>query len=165
MFEIGKVLKRVGFKGEMIIETKSVLLDRLQPGVPLFIGSHRNHIPYFIETIKPGNPTILKLEDINNPEEVVTLHNKSIFVQDASMLEIEHVEDNFNVLVGCIAHDENDEPIGEILRIEEFPQQIMAFIKHNKKEIMIPLNETYILQINVKETYIQLKLPDGILDL
>jgi 16S rRNA processing protein RimM len=55
--------------------------------------------------------------------------------------------------------------IGVISEIEEYPQQEMATINYNKKDILIPLNEQFIIKLDNKKKVIEMELPEGLLEL
>ena len=50
------------------------------------------------------------------------------------------------------------------MRIEEYPQQMMLVINHLEKELLIPLTDEWITEINKEESYIDMQLPDNFLD-
>jgi len=165
MHQIGKIIKKLGLKGEILIDLPNAHVDKIQIGAPLFIGSHQNQIPYFVQKLEITNQIKLKLEDINTPEEVIPLHNKLIFTQDTTILKNPTSKADFKAFIGFQAVDENDKPIGKIVRIENFPQQIMAFLDFNGKEIMVPLIESFIGWIDPEKAVVQFILPEGILEL
>ena len=48
--------------------------------------------------------------------------------------------------------------------IFETPQQLLAQVTYQEKEILIPLNEDFIIKIDNKKKSISLQLPDGLID-
>ena len=62
-------------------------------------------------------------------------------------------------------HDKILGKIGIIEEIIEYPQQEMAAIKFQEKEVLIPLNEQLILTIDAENKVIEMDLPDGLLEL
>jgi len=55
--------------------------------------------------------------------------------------------------------------LGEIKEIIEYPQQEMAAIIIKEKEVLIPLNEQLILEIDEEKKLISMDLPEGLLNL
>ena len=61
--------------------------------------------------------------------------------------------------------DEKTQAYFDIIRTEEFPQQLMAVVEVEKKEILIPLNEQLISDIDKENKIILMAIPEGLLDL
>ena len=53
---------------------------------------------------------------------------------------------------------------GEIIAVNEYPQQFIATVLYKKTEIMFPLNEDIIVEIDDEEETILVNLPEGLLD-
>jgi 16S rRNA processing protein RimM len=70
----------------------------------------------------------------------------------------------FSDLEGFTAHDEKLGELGVILSVQEFPQQFVATVNYQNKEILFPLNEDFIVEIDEEEQLLYLDLPDGLLD-
>jgi 16S rRNA processing protein RimM len=55
--------------------------------------------------------------------------------------------------------------LGEIIEINEYPQQFVATVSYRNKEVMFPLNEDMIIEIDEDEGTLLVDLPDGLLDI
>ena len=51
----------------------------------------------------------------------------------------------------------------KITKVEQYPQQLMAIVIHEGKEILIPLAEAYIEKIDIEKEQIIMTLPEGML--
>ena len=67
-------------------------------------------------------------------------------------------------LLGYIIINEN-ESLGEILEVIEQPHQLLCRLEINHKEVLIPLNEDSLQKIDHKKKQVNVKLPDGLLDI
>ena len=61
---------------------------------------------------------------------------------------------------GFMVQDVNLGDLGKILSVEEFPQQEMAFVDYKGKEILIPMIDAFIIEIDKKENRILVELPE-----
>ena len=52
-----------------------------------------------------------------------------------------------------------------ILRTEEYPQQLMAVIDIAGREVLVPLNDQLITDIDKDAKIIRMQIPEGLLDL
>jgi len=68
-------------------------------------------------------------------------------------------------LVGYLAIDEKEGELGRITNIREMPQQHIATVDFGGRELLFPLIEDFILDIDPEEKTIEVDLPDGLVDL
>ncbi len=169
--EIGKTGKPHGLGGEVKVFIEEAFEeDFLRTEVIFLLLGGKKPVPYFIDNVR-GDTFILKLEDVNDRNDADAISKKSVFLRSADMLKeeertFEPVESlEFEYCLGFTIVDETAGVLGEIERIEEMPQQEMAIISKEDKEILIPLNEVFIISINEDEKRIQMDLPEGLLDL
>ncbi|MBK6275404.1 MAG: hypothetical protein IPF58_12250 [Saprospirales bacterium] len=73
-------------------------------------------------------------------------------------------DDPYQEIVGFKMVDKTHGELGKIEKIIELPQQYLAQIFQEKKEILIPLNNTFIQKIDIKSKTVSIHLPDGFLE-
>jgi 16S rRNA processing protein RimM len=167
--EVGKIGKVHGLLGE----TKLVLNDSfeilLEDLICIFIHQNGQYVPHFIEYIR-GNGQILKLESIEDPDEAKLLSQKPFYLKremiPEKLLTAESVsESNYPWEVGYIISDHTLGEIGGIKNIIEMPMQVLAEVKFKDKEVLIPINEHYIVSVDTSKRIIHMDLPEGLLNL
>ena len=104
-------------------------------------------------------------EDIDHIDKAQPLTKKKIFLPNRLKPKREKGTFFYTDLIGFTAEDLHKGKLGEILEVQEFPQQFLATIIYQEKEVLIPLNEAFILDMNMKGKTISLDLPEGLLDL
>lgn len=164
--KIGKIQNSHGFNGAVIIKHTFNSFKNIKKLEHLFIellpGSY---IPYFIETIKEFNhqELLVKFEEVDNTEEVKKILQKDIYIEQEKLQTIKpkNVDLQF---IGFEIIDSNLGKIGAITHLIEMPGQILATVIFKEKEVLIPLVEQTILNINIKQKEIITKLPDGLLE-
>ena len=166
--QVGRILKAHGLKGEMkcAIE-ESFLEDALQAEV-FILEQKGQQLPYFIASLRVGNATILALEEINSKERAMSFRNAPIFMRTADLLPIENRNINnllYDKYEGFQLKDTELGIVGVIKEILEMPQQEMAVVNYQDKEVLIPLHEDMILTVLEVEKILELELPEGLLDL
>ena len=168
---IGFTKKCHGLKGELKVMVEDEYLEDFLQTPVIFLSIKGRHLPYFVEKAKLGNDLVLKLEDVESKEAAHLLASKEIFLQPANILkkeerEFEVVSDLvFGHLVDFTLVDAEIGELGKIEEVVEFPQQEMAVISHNEKEVFIPLHESLIEKIDEEKKNIYMNLPEGILDI
>lgn len=167
---VGKTRKTHGVKGgvKLAIEEKFIE-DVLQVEVA-FLKMQGKFLPYFIEKFEYTNNLIVRFEDINSPEEAHPVTSKEFYIRSSDIKQQETItyrEGNlaFGKLIGYTIHDKVVGVVGKIVDIHEFPQQEMAEVDVQGKEVFIPLNEQLILSSDDHQQIVQMQLPEGLLDL
>lgn len=164
-FYIGYITKTKGLKGEVQVyfeypepedlELKSVFVELNGKLVPYFISSyklHSNQTGYFY------------FDDIDTIEKAEKLVRKKVYQPNSIKPERDKDEFLITDLIGFIAHDERFGELGEIIEIHEYPQQFVAVVPYKFREIMFPLNDDFIREIDEEEGVVYLTLPEGLID-
>ncbi len=167
---IGKTLKAHGIKGELKFALEELYLPIADALNIVFLDINDAKIPYFVEQVALGKNSRLKLEDIIDRTQAEKLEFKKIYLREEDLEpvkpflpEVETLQ--YEYLIGYQLQDSELGMLGEILAVEEFPQQEMAILQHNGKEVMIPLHESLIVKEDKEAKIIELDLPEGLLDL
>ncbi len=165
---IGKIKKSHGVKGELRVHIQEHFLEDFKKSKVIFLGNERSCIPYFIAHHGSGTNLIVRLEDIDSKEQADALGKPEILLPESDV-SVKNVEETIeeignNFLIGFELRNE-DQIIGEILRIEEYPQQDMIICLFNKKEILIPLHPSLVIELNEESKVLLMSIPDGLLEL
>ena len=166
---IGYTKKPYGSKGQVKVVIENQFLEDFVNSDFVFINLMGKPAPFFTETIEEGSDLLLKLEGINSPEEAKSIVAKDIYLREKDLsnppIQIPESDLEFADLVGFTLADTDMGDIGPIKEIQEFPQQEMAVIDYQGKEVYIPLHHDLIASFDEKGKKLTLKLPDGILEL
>lgn len=168
--EIGKTKKPHGVKGELKVFVDDAYFEDLMQVKVVFIKVRGTFMPYFVESIRGGQFIILKLEDINTREDALEIGGKELALREADILEDEErtleVEGlEYDHLVGFEIIDAQEGRVGKIEEIIEMPQQEMAMVRYKKKEMLIPLNDDFIIEVRENSQEVLMDLPEGLLDI
>lgn len=168
---VGKILKVHGVRGEMKISIAEAAEKDVLKQPYLLLLHNRQKVPHFIEYIRGAGTAILKLEEINSPEEARLHINKDIFLKSSQLSRgtenkiLQSDTTAFSFLEGFSIQDKNLGPLGTIREILSLPMQQMAVIDYRSKEILMPLHEQFVLSIDRKAKVMHTSIPDGLLDL
>jgi 16S rRNA processing protein RimM len=165
-FEIGYITKTRGLKGEVQVNFTFDQPEKLKIK-SVFIEISKKLVPYFVANYKIPMPMIgyFNFEDIDHIDKASQLTKKKIFLPNRLKPKRNKDEFFFTDLVGYNANDLQKGVLGEILEVREYPQQFLATILYQEKEVLIPLNEAFIVEINKADKQLILDLPDGLLEL
>lgn len=166
---IGFTKKPHGLKGEIKLHVEERYLEDLLNADIILLDIKGKQTPFFVEDIRVGNNIIAKFEDVDTPEGAVAIASKEIFLRESDLIpdderEIEIDIPPFEHCVGYMIKNEGVD-VGVINEIQEFPQQEMAIVTYNKRDIMIPLNQHFVKKLDDTNKIIEMELPEGLLDL
>lgn len=163
--QIGFISKLSGFKGEVMLILENITFDSLLKAKFLFIELNGIPVPFAVEEIKEksGN-AVVKFEDVNDVDYARRLVNNQVLIVSKRKKKTVK-EASWMDMVGYEIIDPEYGSLGKIQKIEEYPQQMIATCNVNGKDVLIPLSEHLIKEINDEERKIYLELPEGLLDI
>lgn len=165
-FYIGYITKTKGLKGEVQVyfefdEPEDLTLDSV------FAEINGKLVPFFVSVYKLQNNQTgnFYFDDIDTIEKAEALVRKKLYL--SNNLKPVRDEDEFLItdLKGFIVHDAVAGELGEIIEIHEYPQQYVAVVPYKNKEIMFPLNDDLIVEIDEEKGILRVALPEGLIDL
>ncbi|NJK84168.1 MAG: 16S rRNA processing protein RimM [Saprospiraceae bacterium] len=165
--EIGKIIKPHGVKGELKVSVEEAYWEDFNNTKAVFINTLGQKLPYFVKQIQDANnATILKLEDVNTKEMALTLSSMPMFMREEDItVEVEDFALAYAFLANYTIIDKTLGEIGKVEEIIELPQQEMAVVSYKNKEVLIPLNQYLIVEINEQAARLIMDLPAGLLEL
>lgn len=159
LHSIGRVAGKHGFSGEISIAfNRGIDPVNIKKGNFLFIEFDGKGVPFLIEQFKAG-AGVVKLMDINDIREAEELEGRTVLVpgdEDASGED----QDILGFQIIC-----NNTNIGHIISIESYPAGDMLILEKDGQEIMIPLVEDWIVEVDEENQCLVMDLPEGLLDL
>ena len=162
-----KVLKPVGLKGDLKVYTFTTFKDiRYKKGSKLFYKNDEDYKELTVKSFysKGGNLDVISFKDLDEIDKVNFLLGKEIYaLKDDSLLN--ENEFYYSDLTGLKVIDEDNNELGKVTSIEEFPAQITLKIQKNsaKSHFFVPFNDFFVKEVNIKDGFIKIHLIDGLL--
>ncbi|TWP27336.1 16S rRNA processing protein RimM [Apibacter muscae] len=165
-YYVGTITKTHGLKGHLVAK-----LDTDEPEVyenleSVFININGMPIPFFLVECQLLNKNSLRIKFENTSLNSQELIGKDIYLPLEFLPQLSgkqfyyHEVINFNIL------DQNNISVGKIIEInDQSPQSLFSIELLNSKNIYIPIINDWIIEVNRKEQYIKMNLPEGILDI
>jgi len=165
-FYIGYITKTRGLKGEMQLFFEFEDYLDLDFDV-LFVEMNKKLVPYFVDNLKiqKNSTAYLNLEDVDHIDKAQPLIKKKVYLSLDKMPERDPDDFRYTDLVGYLVIDEQEGEIGELIHVQEMPQQFMATVEFEEKELLFPLNDDLIVGIDPEEQVLVVNLPEGLVDL
>jgi 16S rRNA processing protein RimM len=161
--KIGKIESTHGLQGDLVISHLFTDKNEINNCNALMIELNTNSfIPYFIESIKSiqTNHFVCKIEDINTPEQAKEYIGLNVYASPYQKIK-SAIKNNWNDMIGY-ALAENSNVIGTIESVINIKGTDYWQLTYNNNELLIPIIESWI--IDVKANEIRINLPDGYLE-
>jgi 16S rRNA processing protein RimM len=161
---IGYVIKTHGVKGHLRIAF-SENIKELSEQEALYFLVKGNKIPFFIKEItyfKNGDALVL-LEDIVNKEEADRYTKKDVFGPETYIEDTN--ESDEDPWVDFMVADEQFGELGLVTGSIDMGEYWLLEINFKGKQIMIPLHDEMIVDLNEETKHIVTRLPDGLIEL
>ena len=165
-FKTGKLVAVHGVKGELILKHELGKKTSLKDLKVVFIEDKKDSFfPFFIEStkIKSGNEILIKLESIDSREAAAKISQKEIWFTEEDFKKYAAKSAPASLLGYTIIN--NKERLSEILEVVEQPHQILCRIELKSKEVLIPINESFLIKMDHKKKEVVVDLPEGLLEI
>jgi 16S rRNA processing protein RimM len=133
----------------------------------LFIDIDGIKVPFAVDGMRRTRDLLVSFAEVKDKSRASKFVGREIYlpsdevvnepVQVPSTLE-------FNHLTGMALYA-SGEYIGLVEEVRAYPQQEMAIVTYQQSEILIPLNDFLIDSIDEQEKRVEMKLPEGLLNL
>lgn len=164
-FNIGKAVKTHNIKGETIIAIKNINIDFDNVDV-FFVDINSCLVPFFVDSLKirDTKSIIVSFDKIDSPEKAMLLIDKDFYILE-KYINFDSNSNYFNDIEGYTVTDTNLGYIGVASDIVDIPGNTLLKVNANEKEILIPLIDDFIIEINHNVKSILVKTPTGLIDL
>ncbi|MDF1570282.1 MAG: hypothetical protein P1P82_01540 [Bacteroidales bacterium] len=163
---IGTLVKPHGYKGEMLLKGKPEILQKLTEGIPLFIDIDGQRVPFFIEEVHndvPAEKVIIKFEFIDSGEAAGRYVACDVFSDPA----VSHQPREVVRLSDYRGFRCTDRSSGAELTVTDYiesPENPLLVLDYQGKEILLPANADYILEVSKEARTIDAEFPEGLLE-
>ena len=164
---LGKIVGPFGIDGTIrVFSTTDNAPKRYKKGAEVFLYNEKTgqHTKYVVISYKmSGKFDLVKLEGIHTPEKVDEFRNNEIHVlKDTSDLEVGYYF--YSDLVGCKILDQNNNELGIVSKVEEFPAQVTLRVKrNNQKDFFVPFIKQFIINVDIVNKSIIINVIEGLL--
>mgnify|MGYP002511992787 CR=1 FL=1 len=151
-FYVGKIVKTHGLKGEVTLRIDNEQFDEIEELNYFLLDVNENLIPFFIEDITyHSNKSFILFQDLKTLEAANQFVGKSAYLPLDLLPEKEGNEFYSHEVVGYLVVDEEKGEIGNVNEIIEYPTQSIIQIIKDGKEILIPIHDDILKDVNRDE--------------
>lgn len=165
-YYLGKITKPHGFKGNLILHLETDEPELYETLESVFVEKNGMLVPFFFEFIQPhtNGKLLVKFEDVN-AEEAEKLVNRDLYLPLDTLPELDGTDFYYHEIIGFTIYDQSNTEVGQITGINDTTAQALFEVENDGKEILIPIVDDWILDLDRKNKAILVQIPDGLIEL
>ncbi|MCB9169185.1 MAG: hypothetical protein H6594_02410 [Flavobacteriales bacterium] len=167
LHRIGKLGRPWGHLGDLNLRLEGLGPEDLGGSGDLFVDIEGQRVPfYFTQVQEKGRGVVLiKFDEIDDPQAASVLVGRDIYAPPGLLADGSDESWDPDELVGVMLTDVDHGEIGEIVRIEGDPRSPVMVVLHGEEEVLIPLTEDWIEEMDLEENSMRVRTPAGLIDL
>lgn len=164
---LGTISKPHGIRGNLVLKLNNLGFDDIKEMETVFLEIEGLPVPFFILEYSERGPDglLISLEDIESEEKARELSDCKVYLPTHCIEAAESSLHKMNALVGFEVIDETHGKLGVLVEVLEISSNSLLKIKAGKEEILVPLNDQFILGFDSIKKTIAVHIPEGLLDI
>ena len=166
MIRVGKIVATHGLGGSLIFTHVVGTSTWLKKEHVLLVEMQKDsYIPYFISQCKATNNKEyhINIENIDKVEDAKKLVTKHVYVDE--VLLADYAKQSPLLWIGFNVIDKKNGTLGPIDDVIQTGNQWLAKLTYQNAEVLIPLIDQTIEQLDIKTKTLKVNLPEGLLEI
>lgn len=168
--EMGRIVRPHGVTGEIKVAPETDDPDRFRQLKSILVGENSSSTKSFdilsvrLQPSKYGITVLLALSGVNDRQAAERLNKLKVYADENDLPPLEEGEFYYSDLIGLAVVTNEEADIGEVKDVIEGPGQDLLVIKRSSgAEVMIPLVEAFVVEIDFDQGKIILDPVEGLL--
>jgi len=161
MQRIGQVLKSNGRDGELLVSFTDLEPEEIDQEEPVFVEFDGLPVPFYFESFTPrgSHRALVRLTGVHNLTDADELAGAVLYAEDD--LYEEEEED----LTGWTVLDADGCQVGTVSAHEDIPGNPCIWVETGHGEVLVPLHEELVLDVDETRQALRMVIPEGLLEL
>ncbi|MDO4230187.1 MAG: ribosome maturation factor RimM [Capnocytophaga sp.] len=166
-FYVGTIVSKFSFKGEVLVKLDSDDPELYENLESVFITLGNNLVPFFIEKCSLHKSDLLriKFEDVSNEADAEALLKHKLYLPLSFLPKLSGNKFYYHEIIGFTMEDVTYGYVGKITGVNDTTSQALFEVENNDNQILIPMNDEIIEEVDRKNKKIIVKTPEGLIDL
>jgi 16S rRNA processing protein RimM len=166
-FELGKIIKSHGTKGELTLHLLVEKPEHYIKKESVFIDINNKLVPFFMTKISlvTNSKAIIALDDVNTQPDAEELLNCVIYLPLTELTKLDQGHFYYHQVIGYQVIDKVLGELGVVAEILEMPGQDLIEMTYQGCEVLIPINDDIVFDANHELKTIHVALPQGLLEI
>nr|WP_314678145.1 ribosome maturation factor RimM [uncultured Capnocytophaga sp.] len=166
-FFVGTIVSKFSFKGEVLVKIDTDDSSLLENRESVFVELGRELIPFFIQkcSYHKANLLRIKFEEVDTERDAEALLKQSLFLPLSLLPKLSGNKFYYHEVIGFEVVDVNYGRVGVITHVNDQSSQPIFEIEHEGQQILIPLHDDFLKEVNRKDKRIIVEAPEGLIEL
>jgi 16S rRNA processing protein RimM len=166
-FYLGRIVSKFSFKGEVLIKLDTDEPETYLEMESVFVEYDNNLVPFFIErsSLQKSNLLRVKFEEVDTEEDAEDLMKCDLYLPLNLLPELSEDQFYFHEIIGFKVEDELYGTVGTLTGVNDTTTQALFEIEKDGKQVLIPMNDHFLIKVDKKNKTIFVKTPEGLIDL
>ena len=166
-FYLGRIVSKFSFKGEVLIKLDTDEPETYLEMESVFVDYDNNLVPFFIEksSLQKSNLLRVKFEEVDSEEDAEDLMKCDLYLPLNLLPQLNDDQFYFHEVIGFTVEDANYGTVGTLTGINDTTSQALFEIEKNGKQVLIPMNDQFLVKVDKQNKKIHVKTPEGLIDL
>ncbi len=164
---IGRLGKPWGHRGELTVHLENCDLEDLVPEGALFVDIEGQKVPFFYTHLRDQGKAgvLVKFDEMADPQSAGILVGRDIYAPPGHLADGSDESWDPEEFIGIVVRDEEHGELGEVTAIEGTDRNPVLVILHGDQEVMVPLVEDLILDLDLEERTMLVRTPPGLIEM
>ena len=165
-FYVGRIVKTHGIKGEVTLRIDNEDFDEIEELDYFLLEMNDKLIPFFIENIGfHSNKSFVLFQDIKTIESASQLVGVAVYLPLELLPERDGNDFYSHEVIDFVVVDDEKGELGKVHDVIVYPTQSLIQIIKNEKEILIPIHDDIIQDVDREGKKIFIKAPAGLIEM
>ncbi|MDA3895877.1 MAG: ribosome maturation factor RimM [Desulfobacteraceae bacterium] len=162
---IGKIVGVHGMKGYLKVYSFDESIDLFAPGRQIRLKKSSGTVSTFTVKDVQSYKNVLRIvfEGMSDRTAAETLIGSELLLKRSELPEPEEGEWYWCDLIGLAVHDIDGTYLGHVENLFETGSNDVLVVKHGDEEVLIPVTESIVCDVDFDEQKISVDLPEGLL--
>lgn len=166
-FYVGTIVSKFSFKGEVLVKLDSDDPQLYQNMESVFVQMGKDLIPFFVQraSLQKSNLLRIKFEDVDNEQDAESILKAQLYLPLDLLPKLSGNKFYYHEVIGFEVQDVNLGFVGTITGVDDTTSQAIFEIENNGKQVLIPINDTFLVKVDRAKKQVVVNTPDGLISL
>ncbi|WP_339655284.1 ribosome maturation factor RimM [uncultured Maribacter sp.] len=166
-FYLGNIVSKYSFKGEVLVKLDTDDPEIYENMESVFVSLGNNLVPFFIKRCRLHKSNLLRIdfEEVKSESDADRIMKCGLYLPLTQLPKLTGNKFYYHEVIGFTVIDALRGNIGIIQSVNDTTAQALFEIQKEDKQLLIPINDDIVTQVDRENQTVFVKTPEGLVDL